>query len=152
MPLTERAKLFVLHFIGDANLNATQAVIQAHALKNRTSAASQANKYMKDPEVVAAIREAMAKRAERLEMTADDVMRDLATIKNRCMQGEEVYDDEGQPTGEWQFDAASAIKALALYGKQLGMFGDRVDVTHHEPLIVELPMEGKVITVTSGET
>lgn len=49
----------------------------------------------------------------------------LETIRNRCMQGEPVLDNEGNPTGEWQFDSRGALKAIELIGKHIGMWEGR---------------------------
>ena len=50
------------------------------------------------------------------------VMANLVKVAERCMQDEPVRDKEGNPTGEYGFDSAGAIKALNLIGLEVGMF------------------------------
>lgn len=43
-------------------------------------------------------------------------------IVDRCMQVQPVLDKDGEPTGEYRFDAAGANKALDQLGRYLGVF------------------------------
>lgn len=43
-------------------------------------------------------------------------------VAERCMQAEPVLDKEGNPTGEYTFNAAGANQALRALGDTLGMF------------------------------
>jgi hypothetical protein len=51
----------------------------------------------------------------------------LKEIVERSMQAMPVLDREGNPTGEYTFQASSAIRVLELIGKELGMFTGRRD-------------------------
>lgn len=69
--------------------------------------------------------------AERLEAALEDaginnvyVLRGAREVFERCMQGVQVLDREGAPTGEWKFDARGALGALDVMAKYLKMFGD----------------------------
>lgn len=44
------------------------------------------------------------------------------TISDRCIQEEEVYDNQGKPTGEYRFDSSGANAATAHLGKIIGVF------------------------------
>lgn len=44
------------------------------------------------------------------------------------MQAVPVVDRHGGPTGEFRFDAAGALRALELIGRELGMFVERKEV------------------------
>ena len=46
----------------------------------------------------------------------------LMSVVERCMQAEPVFDKEGNPIGEYQFDSGGATRSLQLLGLQLGMF------------------------------
>lgn len=66
---------------------------------------------------------------------ADDALVDikellvsLHEIRERCMQGEQVFDEEGRPTGEWEFDSKGALKAIELLGKYRGIWKEKRDV------------------------
>ena len=56
------------------------------------------------------------------------VIAKLVTVVNRSLQEVEVLDREGEPTGEYRFDAAGATGALKLIGQHYGMVVDRVAV------------------------
>lgn len=69
----------------------------------------------------------MQEAAKKAEISAEYV---LSTIKNtieRCAQSEPVYDREGNPTGEYKFDATAVLKGAELLGKHLKLFTDKVD-------------------------
>ena len=75
-PLNDKQRMFVVEYLTD--LNATQAAIRA-GYSERT-AGSQAHDLLKKPEIQAAITEAQAKRANKLEITQDRVLAELARI------------------------------------------------------------------------
>ena len=88
---------------------------------NATAAAGRAG--YKNPEigrqiitknnVQQAIQAQMQDRSQRTQITQDEILRDLISIKDHCMD-------------EDSYDAKNAIKALELCGKHLGMFTDKV--------------------------
>lgn len=43
-------------------------------------------------------------------------------VVDRCMQAEPVFDKQGEPTGEYKFDASGANTALRALGDTLGLF------------------------------
>ncbi len=67
---------------------------------------------MANPEVQAAIAQAMDERVKRTEITADYVLNNLRNIAERCMVEED-------------FNAAGANKALELLGKHLGLWTEK---------------------------
>jgi phage terminase small subunit len=69
----------------------------------------------------------MEDRKKRLEYSADDIIKDLISVKTRCMQAEpvKIWDYELKEfveTGEYTFDSKGANQALKLLGDHLGMF------------------------------
>lgn len=46
----------------------------------------------------------------------------LMRVVERCMQAEEVLDKQGNPIGEFQFDASGANAALRMLGDTMGLF------------------------------
>lgn len=76
MPLNERQALFAQEYIVD--LNATQAAIRAGY--SESTAGSQGHDLLKIPEIQAAIQKAMDLRAERVGITADRVLVELARM------------------------------------------------------------------------
>jgi phage terminase small subunit len=76
MALSAKKAQFVREYLVD--LNATQAAIRAGF--SEKTAYSQGQRLLKDVEVAAAVELAQAKRAERTEITQDQVLRELAAV------------------------------------------------------------------------
>jgi phage terminase small subunit len=142
--LTEKQKRFVAEYLVD--LNATQAAIRAGYSEKTAGQIGEQN--LKKLEIREALQKAMAKRAERTEITQDMVIRELAAIGFAKATDYAQVDDRGlvriTPTEELsdvQRRALSGIKegkygvevssydkvrALELLGKHLGMFDARM--------------------------
>ena len=132
--MTPKQARFVEEYLID--LNATQAAIRAgYSAKTAEQAGC---RLLRDVQVSKAIREAQDARIERVEITQDWVLSRLASVAERCLQAEPVYDRKGDrvmvetPDGEeapaFTFNAAGANGALGLLGKHLGMFKDKVEI------------------------
>jgi len=128
MALTPKQQQFVLEYLKD--LNATQAAIRAgYAPKD---ADVQGPRLLGNVGVMEAINKAKEKRAAKIEIDAEWVLRRLVEISDRCMQAEPVRDDEGNPTGEYLFNAAGANKATELVGKHIrvtAFASDKMELT-----------------------
>jgi phage terminase small subunit len=122
--ITDRQQRFVEEYLVD--LNATQAAIRAGY--SAKTAASQGERLLRNVEISAALTAAQAVRSKRTEITQDYVLDNLRSVVERCMQAEAVLDREGQPTGEFTFNAAGANKGLELLGKHLGMFVNKIEI------------------------
>lgn len=81
------------------------------------------------PHVQAELDRLASRSAADAGVTALAVLNDLVTIKNRCMQAEQVLDKDGNPTGEYAFREQGAIKALELLGKHLRMWSEESDAS-----------------------
>ena len=110
-PLTPRQAAFIQNYLID--LNATQAAIRA-GYSERT-ARSQGQRLLTNVDIAAEIEAAQAERAERLEVTQDDVVRGL--------HKEATLDGEGS-------SHSARVAAWAHLGKHLGMFTDKIENTH----------------------
>lgn len=126
--LKPKEERFCLEYTVD--YNQTQAAIRAGYAEK--SAAKTGCKLMKDPEVVAYIRQLQNEQAKRLMLTSDRVVIALIDVYQKCMQAVPVeewnYDLHTMlKTGEYQFDSKGAVKALELLGKHLGMFEKKED-------------------------
>lgn len=104
--LTPRQAAFVREYLID--LNATQAAIRAGY--SEKTAGRTAHENLKKPEIAQAIQEAQTERAERLELTQDDVVRGLH--KEATLEG------EGS-------SHSARVAAWAHLGKHLGMFKEQ---------------------------
>lgn len=139
MALNKRQKLFVAEYIVD--LNATQAAIRAGYSEKTAGAIASEN--LKKPDIQAEIQKQMRKRAERVEITQDTVLRELANIAFanatdfvRIKDGQVVFSDTSKVAREKQsaisgikrtqrsmeIKTYDKVKALELLGRHLGMF------------------------------
>jgi phage terminase small subunit len=121
--LTAKQQAFIKEYLID--LNSTQAAIRAGYSKKTAKEIGCEN--LTKPHVNEAIEEAMNKRSEKLEITAEYVLGSLKEVADRCMQAVPALDKEGNPTGEYYFEHSGANKALELLGKHLKLFTDKVE-------------------------
>jgi phage terminase small subunit len=116
---------------------------------NKTQAASDAgydSPYVfNKPSVKAAIAEQLSIRAERLRVGGDWVLSELMRVYARCMQTEKELDRDGNPTGEFHFDAVNALKALNLIGKHVDVkaFDLKSDTSSNDEKVMEQLNKGR---------
>jgi hypothetical protein len=100
MALTPKQARFVAEYLLDAN--ATQAAIRAGYSEKTAHAIGHEN--LSKPEIAAALKAAEQKRLDRLEITADDLLRDVKEIRGLA-KGDGKYGD--------------ALKANSMLGASL---------------------------------
>ena len=130
--LNDRQKLFVSEYIIDRN--ATQSAIRAGY--SEKTARQMGARLLTNVDIQKAIDSKLEKMAKKLDLTAEKILMDIEEVKRRCLQGEEIRDREGNPTGEWRFDASNALKACELQGRHLKMFTDRTEVEQSGEVVV----------------
>lgn len=108
--LTPRQEAFVLQYLVD--LNATQAAIRAGYSKRSASAIGVA--LLGKTHVREAVETARARRAEQVERTALDVLRDIQELTRTAREA-----------GQFK----TALRGLELEGKHLGMFTEKLDMS-----------------------
>jgi len=108
-PLNPKQTRFVAEYLIDSN--ATQAAIRA-GYSEKTAAVIGCENLTK-PNIAAAIAAGTAKIADRLDITAEKVLRDIEDVRKKATEAG-VY--------------ASAIRASELQGKSIGMFEDKLNV------------------------
>ena len=106
--LTGKQALFVSEYL--VVLNATQAALRAGY--GARSARTNAYRLLQKPKVTEAIRRAVEARAERLQLSSEDVLRSIVDIRGRAVTGGKL---------------TQALKANELLGKHLKLFTDRVE-------------------------
>jgi phage terminase small subunit len=125
--LTLKQQRFVDEYLID--LNATAAYKRAgYKGKGATSEAC-SSRLLSNAKVSSAIEKAMNKRAEKIGVSAEHVIKTIMETIERCRQAEPVLDKEGNPTGEYRFDASSVLRGCELLGKHLKMFTDKTEVS-----------------------
>ncbi|MCR1838594.1 terminase small subunit [Pasteurella caecimuris] len=144
--LTDKQKRFVEEYLID--LNGKQAAIRTGY--SESTAEQQASRLLSYVKVQEAIQIAQNNRSARVQVTQDDVLRDLLEVRDICMGRKSIIvtdtvknNQEGKITAVdnpiFAFEPTGANKALELLGKHLGMFKDRVDLTSGDnPLPVKI--------------
>lgn len=165
MALTARQAAFVREYLVD--LNATQAAIRAGYSEKTAYSIGQEN--LKKPEIQAALKEEMDKRAERTEITADKVLKEFAKLA--FFDPRNLFDDKGNPKDITELDDSTAAalagldvvqeydpdtgvtsytkkyklaskqSALDSLGRHLGMFLDRSEVNASVAVTMESYLE-----------
>lgn len=132
--MTPKQAAFVDEYLID--LNATQAAIRAGY--SEKTAQEQSSRLLSNVIVSQHIQKLMGEREKRVGRTADDVLRDIESVKADAMQ--RVTDRFGNLV---MFDHSAALKALELEGKHRKMFTDKVEhsggveITKIERVIVD---------------
>ena len=118
--LTPKQAAFVREYLID--LNATQAAIRAGY--SAKTAEQQGYQLIQKTSVKEKIQSAMKERAEIVDLTAADVLRDINAVKADAMR--KTYDKDGN---EVMANHTAALKALELQGKHLKMFTEKIETT-----------------------
>lgn len=122
--LTPKQMLFVKEYLVD--LNATQAALRAGYSEKTAYSIGEEN--LKKPDIAAAIKVEMDKRAERTEITQDKVVRELAKLGFFDIR--KLLDSEGNPIPLHNLDddTAAAIAGLEIMEEYEGSGQDKVFV------------------------
>lgn len=122
--LTPKQRMFIAEYLVD--MNATKAAERA-GYSVRT-AQEQGSRLLSNVMVAAEIQRRIGKREKKLGITQDYVLGTIQDTVERCRQAEEVRDREGNPTGEYQFEANAVLKGCELLGKHLKLFTEKREV------------------------
>lgn len=123
--LTPKQQRFVDEYL--TNLNGTQAAIRAGYSPKTAHVIASEN--LRKPQIASAIEAAMNGRAENAKLNAGRVVEMIVDTIERCRQAVPVLDKEGNPIGEYRFDASNVLKGCELLGRHLGMFTDKAEVS-----------------------
>ena len=124
MALTAKQERFVQEYLVD--LNATQAAIRAGY--SPKTAYSMGQRLLKNVEVKAAIKAAMEKRSQRVEITQDRVLQEYARLA--FFDPRKLFLENGKPKdiNELDDDTAAALVGLDVMEEYEGSGEDRVFV------------------------
>ena len=132
--LSPKQRLFIKEYLID--LNGTQAAIRAGY--SAKTANEQASRLLANVNIAKLVQDAMDKRAEKLEISADYVLGVIKATIERCSQAEQVTAPDGSIEGVYKFDAAAVLKGAELLGKHLKLFTDKQEVKHEGGIAITL--------------
>lgn len=138
MQLKDKHERFAREYVID--YNATQAAVRAGY--SEKTAKQQGSRLLTNADILARVRELQAETVKRLAISEDRIVEALWETYSRCMQAEPVMQfnsstREMVETGEYSFDSKGALRALELIGKHIGMFTDKLSVSHDTPVIID---------------
>lgn len=156
MTLTMKQEAFCLAYLETGNASEAYRRAYPASLKWKDKSVWEKSSVMlSDVNVqsrVAELRAAVTKKAvKKLEISKEWVLGQLVENVAMAKSAEPVFDNEGNPTGEYKQNLAAANKALELIGKELAMFVDRREVRNgslddasiEELLEIRKSLEGK---------
>lgn len=116
MALTPKQAMFVKEYLID--LNATQAAIRAGYSEKTAGQIGEQN--LRKLEIAESIQEAMDKRSDRLEITADRVLQEIAKLA--FQDPRKFFDDDGRlkPISELDDNTAACIAGIETMHKVVG--------------------------------
>lgn len=124
MTLRPKQQRFCDEYLID--FNATRAAIAAGYSKKTAKAIGAEN--LTKPDINAYIEQKRAEIAKKNELSIEWILTELKDTYQACRSNIPVLDHEGNPTGEYKFEANASLRALELLGKHIGMFNNKVEV------------------------
>jgi len=106
-------------------------------------------RLLKNVSVRIEIDKALEKLQKKTDVTREALVENNLEIRARALQTVEVLDDEGNPTGEYRYDGATAIKANIELAKLIGAYAPvktanlNMDVEPQESFLKRLAEEKK---------
>ncbi len=119
MTLTTKQQLFINHYLANG-ANGVQAARSAGYKGNDATLSAVSKENLRKPLITAEIEKAQEEIKSSLGTTAENKRKMLWEAANRCMQTEPVLDHNGEPTGEYKFDCAGVVRAIAELNKMDG--------------------------------
>jgi hypothetical protein len=124
--ITPRARHFVHLYLGKHFNKAIDAYCESHNVsKDYKYAKQSAHRVKTNPIVAAYIKKHSQHLADMQGMTEEWIMSNIKSLIERCMQFEVVKDPNGEPIGEFQFDATNARLGLQLAGQYHTMWKEK---------------------------
>lgn len=129
---TDQRRMFCKEYIID--LNATQAAVRAEYSED--TASQQASRLLSIVNIQEYIQELMDKRADKAQISAEDVLNDILDTRDTCRNNMAITGDYENKL--YTASLAGRNKANELLGKHLKLFTDKVEVTIKEMPSIKL--------------
>lgn len=135
--MTDKQERFCLEYVTDLDPVRAYMAVYKNCRKPRAASAC-ASQLLKKPNIAARVQELKAEVTDKALITAEDVVRDLIAVKDRCMQAVpvQVWDPDAKAyvdsDAEYTFDSKGANTALKMLGGYVGIFEKKVKVTTGE--------------------
>ncbi len=126
--LTAKQEKFCLAYVQTGNASEAYRQTYSASRMKDTSIYVNASKLMADAKVTQRIAELRKGVSDRVETDRAFVIGQLVENVRMAKQAVPVLDNEGNPTGEYRQNLNAANRALALIGKELGMFVERKEI------------------------
>lgn len=132
--MTEKQERFCEEYVIDRDPVRAYMAVYKNCRQERSAAAC-ASRLLTDANISARVRELSQEVTERALISAEDVVRDLIEIKNRCMQAVpvKVWDEEQHAyvdsDAEYTFDSKGANTALKMLGDYCGIFEKKIKIS-----------------------
>lgn len=141
--LNTEEQRFVEEWLMDRN--GTRAYMRA-GLRARSygAAAVAASFLLKTDKVSAAIQKAKDAWKDAVQEDLTTIAANFQQIREKCMREVPVLDHEGNPTGEYTFQASAAISANKELGLAIGALRNRVEMTGKDGGAIAVKVEGVV--------
>lgn len=121
--LTAKQKMFCKEYLID--LNATQAAIRAGYSEKTAGVIGDEN--LKKPYISAEIQRLMNKRSDRLEISADSILKDIEETRDLCAEYMLIKNENGDVIGIDNTALQGRIKSNDQLGKHKKLFTDKVE-------------------------
>lgn len=122
--LNKRQLLFCAEYIID--LNATASYKRAGYTAKGNAAEVNAHRLLSNTKIQAYIQQLMSKRAKKVEISAEDVLKDILDTRNTCKDNMMIQGENGEYIDNTALNGRN--KANELLGKHLKLFTDKVEV------------------------
>jgi len=112
-------RAFVVEYIANNGNGAAAARAAGYSPNN---AKDGAKAVLRNPWIKAELAKRRSAVARRANITLDEVVDTAREVRDRCMQAVAAMDDNGNPTGEYRFDANNALMANHQLARLTGLY------------------------------
>lgn len=124
-PLTMKQEAFASAYVETGNASEAYRLAYDASRSTRKSIEQNASKLLRHAKIAPRIQALQALVAKETVLDLGSVVDSFREVYERSMQHHMVFDSKGKPTGEFQFNAAGANKAMENIGRLLGFYVER---------------------------